>query len=452
MKRFFRSKVAWGIAITVAAAMGIFGFNHANADVRRDCDNNAIIYCGAQSPSEFINKASANNPADLQAIYQNFGLAPAEYSKFVTSAKMGTAYKDGRIVVNGQTVATDAWSIGRLGNHNGQTYKRSYTIAGHTYYASNNKDIFLSDNIPVMVMFDAKGAMKFAVLTACGNPITGHKTTPNYSCDLLQKETVQGKKNTYSFTTKATATNGATLAKVVYDFGDGSAQVTKNNLSDAVTHAYTTEGNYVAKVTVYVTLPGGTQLPVTSASCEKAITVEAPPVVAYTCDSLQALPGKENELDYTFQANASSTNATLTGADFDFGDGTSAPNVAPENNTDVVSVTHTYTEAGDYTIQAAVHFEVTDENDKKTVKTVECQTQISTDVCKVNPNLPPNSPQCQPCKYNPELPKDSPKCAKPVATVLPDTGAGDVLGIFAGASLVGFAAYRFYLSRKFLRG
>jgi hypothetical protein len=140
------------------------------------------------------------------------------------------------------------------------------------------------------------------------------------------------------------------------------------------------------------------------------------------------------------------------GADFDFGDGTTAPNVAPGSDANVVSVDHTYATPGNYTIKAAVHFEITDENGQKTVKSVDCEAQINTEVCKVNPNLPPSSPQCQPCKYNPELPKDSPKCAKPVATVLPDTGAGDVLGIFAGASLVGFAAYRFYLSRKFLRG
>jgi len=452
MKRIFRSKLAWGIAIATATALGVFGYHQVNAGARQDCDNNAIIYCGAQTPSEFISKATANNPADLQAIYQNFGLAPADYNKFVTTAKMGTAYKDGRIVVDGRTVATDAWSIGRLGNHDGQTFKREYTIAGHTYYASHNTDIFLSDNIPVMVMFDEKGVMKFAVLTACGNPITGPKTTPHYSCDLLQKQTVEGQKNTYSFTTKASATNGAMLAKVVYDFGDGSAQVTKNSLSDAVTHTYTKEGNYIAKVTVYVTLPGGNQIPVTGAQCQTQITVEAPPIVAYTCDSLQALPAKD-ELSYTFTANTSSKNATLSGADFDFGDGTTSQNVTPGTDANIVSVDHTYQNAGDYTTKATVHFQVTGENGDKTIKSVNCEVQISTKVCSTNPNLPPNSPECQPCKYNNKLPHDSPKCkAKPVAKVLPNTGAGDVIGLFAGASLVGFVGYRFYLSRRFLRG
>jgi hypothetical protein len=452
MKRIFRSKIAWGIAIAAASALGMFGYNQVNAGARQDCDNNAIIYCGAQSPSEFVSKATANNPADLQGIYEDFGLAPSEYSKFVTSAKMGTAYKDGRIVVDGQTVATDAWSIGRQGNHNGQTFKREYTIAGHTYYASNNKDIFLSDSIPVMVMFDDKGAMKFAALTACGNPITGHKTNPNYSCDLLQKAAVEGQENTYSFTTKASATNGATLAKVVYDFGDGSGQVTKTSLSDAVTHTYAKAGDYTAKVTVYVTLPGGGQIPVTGAQCQTQITVEAPPVVAYNCDSLQALPGKE-ELSYTFQANTSATNATLTGADFDFGDGTTSQNVTPGTNATVASVDHTYADAGEYTAKATVHFQAKGDDSDQAVKSATCEVKISTKVCSTNPNLPPNSPECQPCKYNNKLPHDSPKCkAKPVAKVLPNTGAGDVIGLFAGASLVGFVGYRFYLSRRFLRG
>lgn len=452
MKRLFRSKMAWSIAIATVAALGVFGYNQVNAGARQDCDNNAIIYCGAQTPGDFINKVNGNNPADLQAIYQNFGLAPAEYNKFVTSAKMGTAYKDGRIVVDGQTVATNAWSIGRLGNHDGQTYKRSYTIAGHTYYASDNKDVFKSDNIPVMVMFDEKGAMKFAALTACGNPITGNKTNPNYTCDLLQKQAVEGQKNTYSFTTKASATNGASLAKVVYDFGDGSAPVTQNDLATPVNHTYTKEGNYTAKVTVYVNLPGGGQTSVTGAQCQTQITVEAPPVVVYTCDSLEALPAKDNELEYTFQANTSSTNATLSGADFDFGDGMDSQNVTPGKNGNVVSVDHTYTKAGDYTVKATVHFDVKGDDGQKTVKSANCEAKINTKVCSVNPNLPPNSPQCKVCKYNHKLPADSAKCAKPAATVLPNTGAGDILGLFAGASLVGFAAYRLYLSRRFLRG
>jgi len=430
MRRLFRSKVAWGIAIAAAAAIGVFGFSQVKADVIQDCSNNSIIKCGKHTPTDFISATKANNPRDLQAIYQEFGLAPSDYDKFVTQAKEGMAYRDGTIKVDGQTVATDAWSIGRYS----KSYSSPMTIGSNTYHRSPATSVLRQD-LPVMVLFDDKGAMQFAVMKACGNPTTGKKVTPSYSCDLLQKTSVEGQKNTYSFTTQASATNGATLAKVVYDFGDGSEPVTKTSLSEPVSHTYAKEGSYTAKVTVYVTLPGGGQIPVTSATCATPITVEAPPVVAYTCDSLQALPSKENDLEYTIQVNTSSTNASLIGADFDFGDGLSAPNVAPGNDVDAVSVNHTFAKPGNYTVRATVNFEVTDENDTKTVKSVNCQTEVNTEVCKYNPNLPP----------------DSAKCAKPVATVLPNTGTGDVLGIFAGASLLGFAAYRFYLSRKFLR-
>ena len=444
MKRLFRSKIAWGIALATATALGVFGYHQANAGMITDCTNNSIIKCGVASSSALANKVKANNPRDLQAIYKYFGLSAADYDKFGGQAVAGIAKRDGTIVVNGQVVAKDTWSIGRTGF----SYSSPITIAGHKYYKSMDTRV-LKQDLPVMVLFNSQGVMQFAAMNACGNPATGNKVVPKYSCDLLQKTPVAGKANTYAFKTKATYTNNALFAKAVYDFGDGSTY-TSTHLAESVNHTYQKPGTYTAKVTVYFKLPGNHNAYVSGANCQTQITVQAPPQVSYTCDELQALPAKDDELSYTFEANTSSQNAKLTGADFDFGDGTNAPNVAPAS-ANQVSVDHTYKKPGDYSVQATVHFEITDEKGQKSVKSVNCQVQINSKVCSTNPNLPPNSPECQPCKYDHKLPADSKKCVKPVKQLV-NTGPGDILGLFAGASLVGFLGYRFYLSRRFLRG
>ena len=447
MKRLFRSKVGLAIIAAAAIGLGVFGYHQASAGTITDCTNNSIIKCGEPSASAFINKVKSNNPRDLQAIYADFGLVSSQYSKFVSSARPGMAYQNGTIVVDGQVVATNAWSIGR--SH--FSYSSPITIAGHTYYKSMDSRV-LKQNLPVMVMFDGKGVMQFAVMNACGNPATGNKVTPTYSCNLLHKSAVQGQDNTYKFWTDASAGHNASIAKVVYDFGDGTT-ATQTNPGAKVTHTYKTPGTYTAKVTVYVNLPGNQQIQVTSATCKTKITVQAPPKVAFSCDSLQAVASKDNDLEYTFQANTSAQNATLVDADFDFGDNMTAQHVAPNaNNGTAVSVGHTYAKAGTYDIQATVRFSVKDQSGNTKVQSTTCATKITTSVCSTNPNLPPNSPECQPCKYNSSLPANSPKCIKPVATtVLPNTGAGDVVGLFAGASLAGFVGYRLFLARRLAR-
>ncbi len=49
----------------------------------------------------------------LKGIYNSFGLSSGDYDRFVKYAKPATFYKNGTVVVNGQTVATNAISWGR---------------------------------------------------------------------------------------------------------------------------------------------------------------------------------------------------------------------------------------------------------------------------------------------------------------------------------------------------
>ena len=168
-----------------------------------ECDTNAIFYCGFTSKTGFIDAVKKNRDGlghtDLQAIYAHTGMASADYDRFVSSARSGTAYKDGRVVVGGQTVMTNTLSYGDV----------------------------------------------------CGNPLTDTKATAGATCTMLNKTPVKGKLNTYAFTTSASVAGIAKYQKFVYTFGDGTSATTTSPTA-AVEHTYAKPGKYTASVTVYL--------------------------------------------------------------------------------------------------------------------------------------------------------------------------------------------------------
>lgn len=422
-----RSKFAISaLAFTSLVCGGMALLPHgADAAAVQDCSNNSIIQCGAQTPADFIHKVKTNNPADLQGIYAQFQLGSPSYDDFGRDAKTGTAYKNGDIVVDGITVAKDAWSIGR----EKKSYSTDYVINGKTYFKSMDKDVFAVDSMPVMVFFNDHGGMQFAVLTPCGNPVTGTPVNPAYSCDQLQKTAVQGQVNTYQFTTKATATSGAALDHVVYDFGDGSPTVSLNSLAAPVTHTYATAGTYTAKVTVYVKTAAGMMTAV-STNCQTQITVTPPPPAATAqCSNLAAVKG-DDDLTYIFKATASLANATLTGTDFDFGDGSMTNSVSTDSaNGNTTSVTHSYAKAGTYTAKATLHFAAQGQN--------------------ASSNAAPANATCQTTVTVTQTPPATPTATPPVT--LPSTGPATpagMAGIFSGASAIGALGYRIRSKRR----
>lgn len=269
IKRIIKMKKAavLGAAVFVAALSLATSFG-TQATFAGDCSANAIMNCGAANRADFISKVKANTSGDLQTIYNAYGLSTSDYSRFASSARNGYAYKDGRVVVDGRTVVTDSKSIGR----HVKSYSKPVVIGGKTYHESRAQDIYLSSSLPVMVLFDSKGRVETIVMNDCGNPVRGNPVNPSYSCDHLNKYYVE--KNTYDFSTNTTAVKGATIAKVVYDFGDGSATVTKTNPSEKVRHKYTKSGTHQAKVTVYVKVPfGDTQVLAPAGGCVREVVI-----------------------------------------------------------------------------------------------------------------------------------------------------------------------------------
>lgn len=280
--RHRKTKGLLALVFTASALLlAVAGLHNAGASFIQDCKSNSIIVCGAPTADAFISDVRANDDNhgnhDLQAVYSDFGLIPSDYDKFITSARPGMAFQNGTIVVDGQTVATDAWSIGRTQF----SYTTPISIGGHTYFKAQDTQVLLQ-NLPVMVMFNGQGQMQFAVMNACGNPVTGAKVSPKFSCDLLQATPVTSdQNNTWSFTTKATATNNAKLVSVTYTFGDGTS-ATETDLSTPVEHTYAPNtcmngGNTcTAMATVTVSLPGNQTVTTTSAACQKNIQINVP--------------------------------------------------------------------------------------------------------------------------------------------------------------------------------
>jgi hypothetical protein len=346
-------KLAFGLGLMIAAAGVAVSLAFSTQKVLAfsgDCSSNAIIYCGADGSSAFISKVkdgnSGNGHHDLATVYAHYGLEPGDYDRFVRSARAGTLYRDGRLVVDGRTVTqANTNTIGRNASAQGSGYF-TQNINGTNYYGNSSGATFASgtDSISAMVLFNAKGAVQFAVLTSCGNPIGNTPINPNESCDLLSANAVAGKLNTYSFTTSASAGNGAAIDHVVYNFGDGTTATT-SALSTPYEHHYTKAGTVKASVTVYVKLPGAQTITVTSAKCQKTLTIVAPII---DCQQLIGTVDPRNPYGYTFRAKVNYSNgATFNNVTYHFGDGQTAV-----SHTDGVGVNNNFTKGGNFTATA----------------------------------------------------------------------------------------------------
>ncbi len=416
-----------------------------------DCDSNAIIYCGFGSSSEFISQVrlndSKNGHHDLQTIYNQYGLSPDEYDRFVKTARPGTLYRDGRLVVDGQTVATGTNIIGRNASAQGAGYF-TQNIGGTNYYGNVNDRAFGAgtNSLNALVMFNAQGSAEFSVIKSCGNPIGGETTKPAYSCNVLHMAPVPGKMNTYGFSANVTAQNNASIAKLVYDFGDGSPTQTTTDPAVNVVHTYKKNGKFTAKVTLYVKVPGDQQVAVSAGTCEKVITVVLP---YYECLKLSGAIIDSSKYSYKFIATAKSGGgATPVSADFVMGDGKTFAGVKlDKGSANTFTVDYAYKEAGKYSASATLHFSL----NGSTVSAPACRagvTPTTPPVPECKPGVPVGDSRCTPCQYDSTLPSDSPNCVAPPPPTLPNTGAGNTIAIFGGIAVVGFMVYRHILYSK----
>ena len=161
------------------------------------------------------------------------------------------------------------------------------------------------------------------------------------------------------------------------------------------------------------------------------VTVTCKPAEKISCDMLTATSLGNRKFQYTVKYTATQ-GATFQTASYNFGDNS--------NNlvTDKTTVEHTYAKDGIFTATVELTFLV---NGK--------QQKVTSDNCKVNVQASTPPSMC-PIPGKQHLPANSPECANDVVvpTSIPNTGAGSLIALFVGSSIISTFAYRFWISRN----
>ncbi len=346
LRNLLRPKmVLCGLLMAVALAAGYGFVTRSTVEAAVDCDSNAVIKCGYSDLSDFMSKFQANSYGDLQNIYGYWGLGDVD--EYVASAQHVTVYKNGEVKLDdGTVVATNAYSLGRqsIGSN-----RKSIVIAGTTYYYSSTSNSFASSSLDGYALFNSDDhSMSLATLKACGNPVWG--TSPGYKCEMLEQTKISDTE--YEYLATPYVKDGATVTKIVYDFGDGKSVTVTEDFDQSVTHTYA-PGDYTATATVYFDV-NGSEKSDTRESCTKSVSVPQPEVV-YVCKDLTASQVSDSTSKFTFAAESETENAVLKSATFKFDDNSTVTVDSEDGST--VSTTYNYTEAGDHTTSVDLVFD-----------------------------------------------------------------------------------------------
>ena len=312
LRHFVASKslivAAATLVLGAAATFGVITAQKSNA--ANSCDKVNVVYCGTHSIDDFkaaynSNKSGhASSPTvkkdytDLKKIYAAFGITESSVNSMNSSnTVVGTVYRDGRVVVNGKVVATDAKVAARFEANN------STPIAGTNAYTRYTKDDFKDDSAKAYVRIE-NGKMVYAILIDCGNPVTGTppptppKPEASYVCDVL-RISKQVNRTTYEFEVQGSAKN-ADITGYKFDFGDGKTGSVASNQQKATTnHEYAKAGTYTVKATLVVKADGKTKESQT-ADCKVKVGVKSEeckpgvPVGSKECEDNCTVPGKED--------------------------------------------------------------------------------------------------------------------------------------------------------------
>ena len=288
----------FGIAISLGIAI-IGGVWLASPSKAAKCSDFNVVACGTHN---IYSVREAYNRANVRSIYNHAGVTDNMVGNI--APKTGTVYRDGRIVVDGRVVGTAARTFQAKAGTLQHSPEGMVNYGGTMYYQYPISHSFVNRNGTVLVeseeifaWFDNNGKFVAGVIKSCGNPIWTYNPTPppakpSLTCDALQKTEVS--RDTFKFSTKATAKDGASVTSYTYDFGDGTTQTTT---SSEIQHTYAKPGNY--KVTVTVNGKEGSDVQKTSQGCQTQITVKPEPEmqVCRLSDKKYPVTIKESEFD-----------------------------------------------------------------------------------------------------------------------------------------------------------
>lgn len=129
-----------------------------------DCDDNAIIRCGAHSVDALV--SDYNSKPYIRGVYAAFGINNGDISALSSNAVQGRVTKQGDVYANGRLVAQNAMTGGRQ-DIPGST---KMNFNGAIFFARPPSVSFQSDSLPAFVSMN-NGQFQFAVIASCGNPV-----------------------------------------------------------------------------------------------------------------------------------------------------------------------------------------------------------------------------------------------------------------------------------------
>lgn len=141
---------------------------------------------------------------------------------------------------------------------------------------------------------------------------------------------------TITFSDTSSVSNGGTLVKWFWDFGDGTPVLTATTNANQ-THVYNTPGTYVVKLKVETTT--GCQ----SEEFPRTITIHPNPVASFALPNVCLPAGTASFINQSSITDGSQASFTYA---WNFGDGNTAGNV--------LNPVHTYTGTGPYTVTLSV--------------------------------------------------------------------------------------------------
>lgn len=253
------------VAATIIGVAGLAGGVQVARAERPDCDGNAVMYCGAYDTTTLRNKYNSNS--STRAIYAGypFGISSSVFYGSLGSMQNGYVTRDNKVVVGGRVVATNAWTAGR------HYIPGSYKMNGVSAYYRHPSVSFKQYSLQAFVKFDSAGKFQFAIIKACGNPVTGTPTPPptpvaKPGMKIEKKVRIAGSNSAWQENVKVVP--GQKIEYVIGVTNTGNTTLTNVNVRDALPTGVAYVANSTRLVTSY-----GVNKPITGVAGATAVNI-----------------------------------------------------------------------------------------------------------------------------------------------------------------------------------
>lgn len=337
--------LGFALAVLSVATIGVVQMQaNASVDTTPDCDQWAVIWCGSYSPADARNAVNngAKNSPNLPKIFGALGIQAAEING---DYRAGIVYQDGRVVVNGKVVATNARMAARnLGGN---------PIAGTNAGVMSVSKMGSAQT--AMVKFDSNGRFVHAIMKPCGNPVAATPTKPEpkpvAKCESLKAVKISD--NRFRLEAKAMAKDGAKIKSYHFTVMHGGEQVFVKNVDTDKQSAHVAfesadAGDYTAKVVVKTS-----EGPRDGNQCTDSFTIPKKPSAVCKDLTVETI----SRTKFRFNATASAKNgATIKAYTFSVYKDGALVQTLPQitTNKETASVNYTQNNTGNYVAKVVV--------------------------------------------------------------------------------------------------